>query len=438
MSRIIPDPVPASINLPPHVDVVVIGGGIIGVCTALELAERGASVALCEKGLIAGEQSGRNWGWVRQINRDPVELPLAMLSLDKWRDMNRRTGEETGFRQTGAGYLCRTERELAEYESWMVYAREFELDTRMLGREEMHQHFPGLNDGFIGAQYTSQVGRAEPSKAAPAIARAAFKAGAHILTGCAVRGIERAAGRISGVITEKGTISCSSVVLAGGAWSRLFAGNMGIDFPQLKILGTVARTGPVSGAPETSVGSSNFSFRPRLDGGYTIALRNANIAPIVPDSFRLFSDFVPTLIKSWDELTLRIGSRFIEEWRTPNTWSPEEISPFEQVRILDPMPVERFNRSGFQNIIKAFPAFRDARVVQSWAGLIDVTPDAVPVIGPVNSIPGFYIASGFSGHGFGIGPGAGQLAAELILGEKASVDPTPYQFDRFKRTRAAA
>lgn len=437
MTRIIPDPVISSATPPDKVDVVVIGGGIVGVCTALTLAERGVSVALCEKGLIGGEQSGRNWGWVRQMNRDPAELPLAILSMTRWKEMNERTGEETGFRQTGAAYLCRNAREEAQYEAWMVHARTFDLDTKMLRQEELRQHFPGMTDGFTAAQHTSTDGRAEPLKAAPAIARAAIRAGAHVLTGCAVRSVERSAGRVSGVVTEKGRIACSSVVLAGGAWSRLFAGNMGLDFPQLKILGTVARSSPVTGVPEIPVGADNFSFRPRLDGGYTIALRNANIAPIVPDSFRLFADFVPTLVKSWHELTLRVGNRFIEEWKTPKSWSAETISPFEQVRILDPVPVERFNREGFSHLIKAFPAFSEARVAQSWAGLIDVTPDAVPVIGPVNSIPGFFIASGFSGHGFGIGPGAGQLMAEIVTGANTSVDPSPFRFERFKRTKAA-
>jgi glycine/D-amino acid oxidase-like deaminating enzyme len=242
---------------------------------------------------------------------------------------------------------------------------------------------------------------------------------------------------VSGVITERGRIACSSVVLAGGAWSRLFSGNMGIDFPQLKILGSVARATPVDGVPELPVGADNFSFRRRLDGSFSIAMRNANIAPIVPDSFRLFADFVPTLIKSWRELKLRVGNRFIEEWRTPGSWAPDEITPFEQVRILDPVPFERFNREGLAHLVKAFPAFAESRITQSWAGLIDVTPDAVPVISPVGGIPGFFISSGFSGHGFGIGPGAGKLMADIVTGARPCVDPAPFRFDRFKKTKAA-
>ncbi|UXR92869.1 FAD-binding oxidoreductase [Agrobacterium tumefaciens] len=434
MSRIIPDAVPSSATLPEKVDVVIIGGGIVGVCTALTLVERGVSVALCEKGLIGGEQSGRNWGWVRQMGRDPSELPLAMESLSLWKAMNSRTGEETGFRQTGIAYLCRNARQEAEYEAWLVHARRFGLDSRLLKGSELQQHLPGMAGNFTAALHTSTDGRAEPLKAAPAIARAAIRLGAHVLPGCAVRSVEQAAGRVCGVVTERGRIDCSAVVLAGGAWSRLFSGNLGIDFPQLKILASVARATAVQGVPDMPVGGDDFSFRRQLDGSFSVAMRNANVAPIVPDSFRLFADFMPTLIKGWRELTLRVGNRFIQEWRTPRRWSADEITPFERVRVLDPAPYEQFNRRGFENLVAAFPAFAESRITQSWAGLIDVTPDAVPVIGPVGSLPGFHIASGFSGHGFGIGPGAGKLMADLITGVTPSVDADLFRFDRFRKT----
>lgn len=435
MTTIIPDPVVAARTLPSRADVVVVGGGIVGVSTALFLSERGVCVALCEKGLIGAEQSGRNWGWVRQMGRDPAEIPLAVESLALWRGLNARVGAETGFRQTGITYLCETEQDSAAYEEWLKHARAHEVGSQLLSRTALPDLLPGIAGRFAGGLHTAADGRAEPTKAVAAIANAAIRAGARIVDNCAVRGIERSAGRVSGVVTEHGPIRCGAVVLAGGAWSRLFAGNAGVDFPQLKILGSVARIGPVGGVPDMPVGGSNFAFRRRLDGGYSVAKRNANVAPIVPDSFRLFTDFVPSLVKQWHDLTLRIGGRFIDEWRTPRRWALDDISPFERVRILDPVPVERSNRAGLKNLANAFPAFKDAKILQHWAGLIDVTPDAVPVIGPVDSIPGFFLASGFSGHGFGIGPGAGQLMADVVMGAPARVDPTPFRLGRFERDR---
>jgi glycine/D-amino acid oxidase-like deaminating enzyme len=435
MSSIIPETVPVTDAIPSHADVVVIGGGIIGVSTAYFLAERGVSVVLCEKGLIGAEQSSRNWGWVRQMGRDPAELPLAMASLDLWRGLNQRLGDETGFRQTGITYLCESSSDVSFYEAWMEHARSIGIDSRLLRPAELSSLLPGISGPFPGGLHTPGDGRAEPTKATSALARAAIRLGAHFVVNCAVRGIERTAGRVSAAVTERGVIACSAAVLAGGAWSRLFAGNLGIDFPQLKILGSVARTGPVSGVPDMPVGGSNFAFRQRLDGGFTVAMRNANVAPIVPDSFRLFADFAPTLVRQWREFKLQIGGRFIDEWRMPRRWALDQISPFERIRTLDPAPVERFNRQGLANLARAFPAFGKAKVLQSWAGLIDVTPDAVPVIGPIASIPGFHLASGFSGHGFGIGPGAGQLMADLVTGAPPQVDPARFAFDRFGRAR---
>jgi glycine/D-amino acid oxidase-like deaminating enzyme len=267
------------------------------------------------------------------------------------------------------------------------------------------------------------------------MANAAFQKGAVILENCAVRGIEKTGGGISGVVTERGPLRCSQVVLAGGAWSRLFCGNLGIELPQLKILGSVLRTGPVDGAPERAAGADNFAFRKRLDGGYSIARRNAAEAEIVPDSFTLFFDFIPALIAQWHELRLRVGSRFIEEWNIPKRWRMDDVTPFETVRTLDPAPSKAILAEGTKNLTESFPVFGGMKVIESWAGLIDVTPDGVPIISSVPSLPGFFIATGFSGHGFGIGPGAGRLAADLVMGETPIVEPTPYRYDRFRRTK---
>src|SRR5271170_4175862 len=159
------------------------------------------------------------------------------------------------------------------------------------GPTEVDEVLPGSARRWAGALITPTDGRAEPQLATPAMAEGARRAGAAILTSCAVRGLETTDGRVSAAVTEHGRIDCGAVVLAGGAWSRLFAGNIGIDFPQLKILGSVMRTAPLEGAPELSVGGAGFSFRKRLDGGYTVARRNANVTPITPDHFRLFLRF---------------------------------------------------------------------------------------------------------------------------------------------------
>jgi glycine/D-amino acid oxidase-like deaminating enzyme len=425
-------------DLPAKVDVVVIGGGIVGASTALFLAERGVSVALCEKGRIAGEQSSRNWGWCRKMGRDPAEIPLAVESLRLWEGMAARTAADVGFRQSGILYLCEDPKEAAKHEEWLAHARAFQIDSRLIGSDEIDRLLPGSGRRWLAALYTPTDGRAEPEKATSAIANAALRHGAAVLQHCAVRGIETTAGRVSGVVTETGPVACGQVVLAGGAWSRLFCGNLGIRFPQLKILGSVMRTGPIEGGPEYAVGAGDFAFRKRLDGGYTIAQRNANIAEIVPDSFALFFDFAPGLAKQWHELRLRLGHRFVEEWRMPRRWALDDVTPFETTRVLDPEPSHAVLEEGRRNLIESFAAFRDMKIVERWAGFIDVTPDGVPVISGVPSLPGFFIASGFSGHGFGIGPGAGHLVADLVTGKTPIVDPRPFRYERLAWSRKTA
>jgi glycine/D-amino acid oxidase-like deaminating enzyme len=430
------EPVASDATLPERTDVVIVGGGIIGVSAALFLAEKGIAVVLCEKGCIAGEQSSRNWGWCRTMGRDAAEIPLAMESLRLWRDMNRRINRETGFRRAGIMYLLQTEAEIAAQESWLGQARKYQVDAHLLRGSALDQVMRGASNSFIAGLYTPTDGKAEPALAAPAIAEAARDLGAGIYTNTAVRGIEQTAGRVSGVVTERGRIGCQSVVLAGGAWSRLFAGNAGLDLPQLKVLGSVFRTAKLNG-PEISAAGSVFAFRKRMDGGYSIARRNASTAEITPDHFRLLSDFLPRLLHNGDEIRLRVGGRFWEELRTARRWSLDQTTPFEAVRVLDPEPKQGILAEARSVLSKSFPSFAGMQVVESWAGLMDVTPDAIPIVDQVSHMPGFFIATGFSGHGFGIGPGAGRLMADLVAGDRPVVDPTPFRLARFPRTKAA-
>jgi len=424
-------PFHGDIDLPDKVDVVVIGGGIIGTSTALELVERGHKVALCEKGGIGHEQSSRNWGWVRITRRDPREVPLMAEALRIWAGQNERLGRDTGYTRAGIVFTCATDKEFADHASWMRHLEGYQIDTRMLGAREFAEMNPGSKLRIKGALYTSADGRAEPQKAAPAVAEAARDRGAHVMTECAVRGIDRKAGRVCGVFTERGYIACDAVVLAGGAWSGLFARNTGLRLPQLKVKNSVIRTKPLQGGPDAAIWSNGFAIRKRQDGGYTIANGHENIVDIVPDSFRYMRDFLPALRHEWRSLMLRGGLRFIDEARIPNRWRMDEASPFEYCRVLDPKPSFNLQDRALANLRRAFPVFEKAEIAQRWAGNIDVTPDAIPVISGVDAVPGFHIATGFSGHGFGIGPAAGRLMADIVTGSAPVVDPTPFRFARF-------
>ena len=427
-----PERIQSDDNLPARSSIVIVGGGIVGVVTALELAERGIEVTLCEKAEIACEQSSRNWGWCRQMGRDPREIPLILESLKAWRGMNARIKADTGFRECGILYLLDTDAEVAAKMNWHEEnAKPYGLSTRPITGAEAEELQPGGIVKWKAAIYSPNDGRAEPEMAAPAIAAAARRRDARVLTNCAVRGIETSAGRISAVVTERGRIACDSVMIAAGAWSRLFLGNLGIPFPQATVVNSVMRTKPIDLGLERSASGGKFAFRKRLDGGYTIAHRHMSIADILPESFPLFLQFLPGLLLDWRGLTLRFGKRFFESAKLKRRWSLDERTPFETIRVLDPAPVDWVLDEALDSLKRYFPSFETIEIVERWAGCIDATPDAVPVMSPIDRLPGLYLASSFSGHGFGLGPGAGKLMADLITGSPPLVDPHPFRYSRF-------
>ncbi len=426
------DRVKSDAALPRQAGAVVIGAGIIGISTALELAERGIDVVVVEKGEVAAEQSSRNWGWCRQMGRDPREIPLAVESLKLWRGMNARIGDETGFRQCGIVYLSETAEELAKDEAWCDrHARAHCLGTQMIGASGIAALVPGFAKQWAGAMHTPTDGRAEPFIAVPAMARALQRRGGKIYTQCAARGIETQAGRVHGVVTEHGAIKTDTVVLAGGYWSRRFLNNMGVRFPQLGVINTVMRTAPLDAGVDCTFSGGAFAVRKRMDGGFTIAHNHRSVADITPASFKHFFDFLPALKVDWQGLRLRIGRRFVEEARLPRRWTLDGVSPFEIVRVLDPVPIAGITDAAVRDLITSNSAFAGLQIIERWAGMIDATPDAVPVIDRIEQQPGLFLASGFSGHGFGIGPGAGKLMAELVTGDVRCVDPAPFRHSRF-------
>lgn len=413
-------------------DVVVIGAGIIGISTALELLERGLSVVVVEKGEVGAEQSSRNWGWCRQMGRDARELPLIKISLDLWRGMNARIGAETGYRTCGIVYLSETEEQLAAKVNWFEEnAKPYDLPTRVITGHEATELVPGSSIHWKGGIYTAEDGRAEPFIAVPAMARAVQSLGGKIFTRCAARGIETKAGRVCSVVTERGSIATSSVVLAGGYWSERFLGNLGVVFPQLGVVNSVMRTSAVDMGHNRTFSGNRFAARKRLDGGYTVTHNHFSVAEVTPQHFRHGLDFLPLLLLDVKGVKVRIGKRLIDEWKLARRWRLDQVSPFEQVRVLDPEPYEAILDEAAVALRKAYPIFKDMRIEERWAGMIDATPDAVPVIDSIEKVPGLFMASGFSGHGFGLGPGAGKLMAEMVTGENRCIDATAFRFKRF-------
>lgn len=418
-------------KIPDAADIVIIGGGIVGISTAWFLARQGINVVVCEKGHVAGEQSSRNWGWVRQQGRDPRELPMMIESMNIWRTLAEEIGEDVGFTQGGCLFTARTESEMTSFHEWITTAEEFGLDTRIIEANELGKLAEGYSAPWRGAMYTASDARAEPHKATLAIARAANRAGATILTACAARGIEPSGGKVASVVTEHGTIRTSTVLCAGGAWTTTFCKSIGICVPQLRVRGTVARTAPGREVLHGNLFDDKIGIRRRQDGGYTVAHGSVLDHSITPATCRYAFKFLPALMQEIKILRVSIGKDFFDELKMPTRWALDEESPFEKIRVLNPEPNEKVLKNIRKNLDEVFPALSGVKIVEAWAGMVETSPDVVPMIGEVGDVSGFYIASGFSGHGFGIGPGAGKSLAAMLTGSGDSVNLEPFRLSRF-------
>lgn len=419
--------------LPAEADAVIIGGGIIGTFTAYYLAQRGLKVALLEKGVVGGEQSSRNWGWCRQQNRDERELPLATKALDLWEQFSNESGEDTGFRRCGLLYLSNNDEEIETWARWGDYARSVGVKTRMLNAEEAMRHGSFTNQRWKGGVHSQMDGIANPGLAVPAVARALMKLGGTVHQACAARGIETTGGAVSAVVTERGTIRTRLVVQAGGAWASSFCRQLGVRFPQASVRQTICSvgTGPLK-LPDAFF-SESVSMTYRGQGSHALAISGRAKVDPTPQFLRFQHQFLPMFMKRWGKLSpgglegVRGGH---EGW---SRWRLDRPTPMEAMRILDPTPDAMTVRLTHKRAAALIPALGAMPIVASWAGFVDSTPDGVPVIGEVATVPGFILAAGFSGHGFGIGPGAAHLVADIAAGHDPIVDPHPYRLSRFSR-----
>lgn len=418
--------------LPDATDVVVIGAGIIGVMTAWELAKSGLRVVVLEKGRVAGEQSSRNWGWIRAQGRDAAELPIMAEAAAMWRQMAAEIPEDIGLRQTGVTYLAAKTSEIEGYENWMPHAKAHGLDSEILTAKQTADLIPNAQAGWVGALHTASDMKAEPWVALPAIARAAVRAGVIIVENCAVRTLDIAAGRVTGVVTEHGRIQAPEVVLASGAWSQLFLRRHGLSIPQLSVRATVAATAPLPQVFEGGAVDDKLSFRLRADGRYTLGVSGFHELFVGPDAFRAVGGYAKTLLAdlAGTRLLPAAPKDYPDAWGTKRHWSADDISPFERNRILNPAPNEACVAKLARDFAATFPALGEVKITTAWAGMIDAMPDIVPVVDRA-PLDGLTIATGMCGHGFGIGPAFGRIVARIVRGEPAGYDMDRFRFGRF-------
>jgi glycine/D-amino acid oxidase-like deaminating enzyme len=265
----------------------------------------------------------------------------------------------------------------------------------------------GANGRWAGALFTASDGRAEPSRAAPAIARASVRAGARIVSHCAVRSIESAASGHA-VITEYGAVNARIVVCAASAWTSRFCRALSINVPQLRAKGTVARTAPTEQIPEGQAWCPTIAIRRRADGGYTVAHGSAFYRYLGPDTLRFALKFLPALRQEQGAIRLRLG-------RDPI------VDPRLDARVLGEM------RSALH---EWFPEIASAPFVETWAVRSRPRPTCCrrsrPAKGAADSSSPSASAATVS-----VSAPAGALVARMVTGRASAATLAPFRLTRF-------
>ena len=422
---------PAEQPLPSHVDVVIAGAGIMGCAAAYYLARRGLSAVVLDKSRIAGQQSSRAWGFVRQQGREAAEVPLMMASIPLWKELERELNFDLEWRQGGCLYVATDDEDWTSFQQWIEVARQYGLDTRTLDRGQIDAVVTGMQGPALGGLYTPSDGQAEPRRVAAAFAARAVEAGALFFEGCGVVGVERAGGPIAGVVTERGTIRTSRFICAAGASSWRLLRTLGLELPQQAVRGTCMRTNPLPPVTASTFWGHGLGIRQRANGAINLADDMQVDVDMTLGHFRALRWFLPELWTQREKFSFHLNGACLRDLRER---LPGGVAAAERVlapRDPHPQPNASHAPRALKKLRALFPALRDAQVVEAWAGLIDVLPDGIPVIDAPPQVPGLTIATGFCGHGFAMGPIVGKLLAQLNDGGEPSLDLTAFRLQRF-------
>ncbi|MCC6468226.1 MAG: FAD-binding oxidoreductase [Alphaproteobacteria bacterium] len=369
-------------------DVAIIGGGTAGCSAALHLRGRGATVALLEARLCGSQASGVNYGGVRRQGRAFVELPLASRSRAVWERLPALIGHDGEFAVSGHLKLARDEAEMAELEAWVAGARDYGVAGELFGRNAIRARYPWLGPKIIGASLVADDGHANPRLVAPHFARAARRAGADIREGTKVVGIGRDAAGFA-VETNTGlSVRARTLINVAGAWGHEIAAMFGEHAPEELMTPNLCVTEPLPLAVEHNLG---------VVGG-NVYIRQISRGNVVFGG----------------------GSGMGDSGQV-------------RARPLPPSTAAAIARA-----VEAVPALRGARLIRTWSGLEGAMPDGIPVIGPSRTTPGLVHAFGFSGHGFQLGPGMGEILAELALDGRTATPIEAFSINRFAAVDAAA
>lgn len=363
-------------------DVVIIGGGISGAAACYELARSGVSVILVEQGSLASMASGLSLGGVRQSGRAAAELPFSQAAVRRWENLADELEADLEYRQEGNLRLARTPEEVETLAHMVEAQRALGLDLTFLpDNGAVREVVPALSEAVQAASYCPTDGHANPTATVQAFAAAAERHGASILTHTTATGIDVRGGRVIGVQTSAGPIATDVVVIAAGVHSDHLCRTVGLELPLTIAHASIVQTTPLRPILQQVLGTANTDFSGRQAVGGRL-LMNARVGP-------------------WQGL--------------PNE---ERLAARVIATISD-------------RVTEVLPAFGQAKIDQAWSGLLDITPDGLPVIERTSEVDGLIVAAGFSGHGFCLGPMTGRVIYELATEKQPSLPLHPFRHGRF-------
>lgn len=374
-----------------HPDVIIVGAGITGCATALSLAEAGAKVEVIDSYHPGAMASGWTLAGVRQSGRDPAEMELAKRAVKIWETLDLYLDTMTGYRQTGNLRLARTEDETDVIRNLVDSQAAKGLPIELLDIRQAQQIAPALSNEFVLASWCPTDGQADPLRSVEGFQRAAERLGVTFKINTTVTGIDTymANGclRFNAIETANGPIVAGNATLAAGVQTNLLLGGLGISIPMTTPLVSAFQTVPLTNllGPVIGVANGDLAVRQQIDG----RLRFTGGAEHINANLDLSGEY------------------------------PAVHPPAASISQV------------ISSVSSVLPFVSQTPIYRIWGGLLDLTPDALPILDRVPSVNGLYIAAGFSGHGFGIAPAVGEAMASKILGKKTSISLDAFSFERF-------
>ena len=367
-------------------DVIVVGGGIMGAASAFFLRRRGRSVILLERGLIGQQASGVNFGNVRRQGRFLPQLPLANRSRAIWGRLNELLGEDAEFLPSGHIRVCYRPEQIGELEAYAAAARDYGLDLELISHNALRERFPFIGPDAVAGSYSPIDGHANPRLAAPAFGRAAARAGVQVFEETEILTAEKDGADFRVESADGRVFRAPSLLITAGAWGNHLSSQFGepvpqaVHGPQMGVTEPVPyRIGPVLGV--SSKIAEEVVYLRQIPRGNVI-FGGGNRGPAYPDLRRAY--VLPQ-----------------------NT-----MTQLPQLRRL-------------------VPALARLNIIRVWSGIEAYLPDDRPVMGPSGKVSGLFYAFGFCGHGFQLGPGVGDVMAELIDTGRTTTPIEPFKIARF-------